>query len=105
MYRDSIGKAHREIHARTVAFFVYKLPGDGEDGNVVGAGELGSIIIIDFCLSAAGSISSKEGVRSSRVVALAALGSFHSYCTTELRGDFCSSHRSNPHNNLPAGKV
>jgi hypothetical protein len=48
MYRDRIGRAQREVGARTVTFFVFESPRDREDGNVVGAGELGPIVIIDF---------------------------------------------------------
>jgi hypothetical protein len=48
MYRDRIGRAQREVGARTVTFFVFESPRDREDGNVVGAGELGPSVIIDF---------------------------------------------------------
>ena len=48
VYRDGIGKAQRKVRARTVTFFVFESPGDREDGNVVGAGELRPIVIIDF---------------------------------------------------------
>jgi hypothetical protein len=48
VYRDSIGRAQREVGARTVTFFVFESPGDREDRNVVGAGELGPIIVVDF---------------------------------------------------------
>src|SRR5712671_3860603 len=41
-------EAQRKVRARTVTFFVFESPSDGEDGNVVGAGELGPIVIIDF---------------------------------------------------------
>ena len=48
VYRDSIGRAQREVGARTITFFVFESPGDREDGNIVGAGELGPIVIIDL---------------------------------------------------------
>jgi hypothetical protein len=48
LYRDNIGRLQREVGARTVTVFVFKLPNDREDGNVVGAGELGPIIVIGF---------------------------------------------------------
>ena len=48
VYRDGVCGAKRKVSARTITFFVFESSGDREDGNIVGDGELGPIVIIDF---------------------------------------------------------
>src|SRR5258705_9990533 len=100
VYRDTIGKARREVRARTVTFFVFESPGDGEDGNVVGAGELGPIVIIDVYHNSSWNVSDRIlTLRSRRYPSLSPSTRSPSHFSTQI---LTLTHDSRPLNSRKA---